>query len=111
MRSSTASVCLPRSGTAATGQTSIKSDIFAHPAADGIAERIAHALDRDPVEDLLEKAADNHARRFLPRQPAGLAVEDQLFVDLARGGAVGAADIVGLDLESRDRVGPGKARE
>ena len=57
--------------------------VFPHAAQDGLAERLADALDRDAVENLLEKAADDQPRRFLAGQAAGLGVEDQLFIDLA----------------------------
>ena len=42
---------------------------------------------------------------------AGLGVEDHLLVDPAGGRAVGAADVVGLDLQPGDRVGAGGFRE
>ena len=49
--------------------------------------------------------------RLVGRQTAGPGVEDLLVVDAAAGGAVRAADVVGLDLETGDRVGAGLVRE
>ena len=46
----------------------------------GIAQGVAHAVDRDPVEHLLEEAGDDHADRFLAGQAAGEGVEDLLVV-------------------------------
>ena len=43
--------------------------------------------------------------------PRACAVEDHLLVDPAGGRAVGAADIVGFDLQSRDRIGAGGSRQ
>ena len=40
-------------------------------------------------------------------QPVGAQVEELLGVDLGDGGRVGAADVVGLDLEPGDGVGVG----
>ncbi len=44
-------------------------------------------------------------------QPVGAQVVELLAIDLGDGGGVRAADVVGLDLEPRDRVGVGPLRE
>jgi hypothetical protein len=61
---------------------------------------------RDSIEDLLEEPGHHESGGLVGGESAGLGVEDLLLVHSAAGGAVRAADVVGLDLEPRDRVGP-----
>ena len=72
----------------------------AHPPANRLAQRFADALDRDPVEHLLEEAGDDHPHRFAARVAAGHRVEHLLLVDAAARAAVRAADVVGFDLQA-----------
>ena len=74
-------------------------------------ERLADRLELDPVEHVLEEAADDQALRFRPGEAARHEVEELLAVDLTEGGAVRAADVVRKDLESGDRVGMRGLRE
>ena len=83
----------------------VGSLVLANPAADRLAECFADAFDRNPVEHLLEEAGDDHADRLIAGHAAAAAVEDLLVVDAAAGRRVGAADVVGFDFESRDRIG------
>ena len=66
------------------------------------AERLAHRLELDPVEHVLEEAAHDQPLGLGARQPARHQVEELLPVDLAERRAVGAADVVGEDLEARE---------
>src|SRR6476619_524895 len=85
--------------------------VFSNFAQNRLPQCFPHAFDRDPVENLLEEAADDHAGGFLAGEAAGLGVENQLFVHLAGRAAVRAADVVGFDLEAGDAVGPAGGRE
>lgn len=58
--------------------------VFADAAGDRQAERFANGLDRDPVEDLLKEASDDHLDRFFAGKATRAGVEDQLFIDAAR---------------------------
>src|SRR6476469_7998062 len=80
--------------------------VFSNFAKYRLSQCFSHAFDRDPVENLLEEAADDHAGGFFAGEAAGLGVKNQLFVHLAGGAAVGAADVVGFDFEAGDAVGP-----
>src|SRR5947208_15478960 len=64
---------------------------------------LAHRLELDAVEHVLEEAADDEALGLAPRQAPGHQVEELLAVDPADGRPVRAADVVGEDLEARDR--------
>ena len=68
-------------------------------------QRLAHRLELDPVEHVLEEAADDQPLGLGAREAAGHRVEELLAVDLAERRAVRAADVVGEDLEAGDRVG------
>src|SRR6185503_17470715 len=68
-------------------------------------QRVAHRLELDTVEDLLVEAAHDQALGLAAGKAAGHAVEELVAVDLADGRAVGAANVVRLDLEAGDRVG------
>src|SRR5437899_5432725 len=85
--------------------------VFSDSPPNRLPQRFAHAFDRDAVENLLEEARYNHTRRFFARQAAGLEIKDRLVVHSARGGAVRAAHVVGLNFQAGDRVGPGVVRE
>src|SRR5262245_61954497 len=81
--------------------------VLAHAAQDRLTECLTDAFDRNAIEDLLEKAADDQPRRLLSREAARLGVENQLFINLTAGRAVRAADIVALNLQAGNRIGPG----
>ena len=55
--------------------------------------------------ELLEEAVDDQALGPLLWQAPGAQVVELLAVDLGDRNGVGAADVVGLDLEPGDRVG------
>ena len=81
-------------------------------AREALDEALGSLLDRpvaqlDPVEHVLEEPADDHPLRLLAREAAGHQVEELLAVDLAESGAVGAADVVGKELELRVGVDDG----
>ena len=78
---------------------------------DGLPERLLDRLEGDPVVDVGEEALDDQPDGGLARHAARLGVEDHVLVDPAGRGAVGAADVVGLDLQAGDRVGAGGVRE
>src|SRR5262245_42710271 len=73
---------------------------------DGVAERLAHGFDGDPVVDAVEKTFHDHVHGFIPRQPAAHAVEDLFGIDAAGGRTMSAAHVVGLDFKARNGVGP-----
>ena len=75
------------------------------------AQGLAHGLELDAVEHVLEEAAQDQAFRVGLRQAARHRVEELFPVDLADRRAVGAADVVRLDLEAGDRVRVGRRRE
>src|SRR4051794_31609282 len=72
-------------------------------AREGLADRALF----EALDELGEEALDDQARGDLMRQPAGLQVEELVGVDLRDRRRVGAADVVGEDLEARDGVGVG----
>src|SRR5204862_4704153 len=78
---------------------------------EGGAERLAHRLQLDAVEHVLEEAAHDQPLRFGARETARHQVEELLAVDLAERRAVRAAHVVGEDLEAGDRVGVRALRE
>ena len=61
-------------------------------------------VELDAVEHVLEEAAHDQPLRVAAREAAGHRVEELVAVDLADRRAVRAADVVGEDLEPRDRV-------
>src|SRR5581483_7942828 len=67
-------------------------------------KRLAHGLELDAVEHVLEEAAHDQPLRLGPREAAGHEVEELLPVDLAERRPVRAADVVGEDLEPGDAV-------
>src|SRR5271169_4599352 len=72
-RSSSSTTCRPGSGISDSLATRTKSDmliILANPPPDRLAQRLAHAVDRDPVKNLLEEPGDDHSHGLFPRQPA-----------------------------------------
>src|SRR3954469_18133327 len=69
-----------------------------------VGERFPDRFELDPVEDVLEEAADDQPLGFALRESARHQVEKLLAVDLAERRAVGAAHVVGEDLEAGDRV-------
>src|SRR6185503_927011 len=72
---------------------------------DRLAQLLADAFQRNAVQHRGEEALDNQSLRLRARQTAGHEIEELLLVDLPDGGAMGAAHIVGQDLETRNAVG------
>src|SRR5581483_4490254 len=68
------------------------------------AERLAHRVELDPVEHVLEEAAHDQPLGLGAREPARHQVEELVAVDAPERRAVGAADVVRHDLEPGDRV-------
>src|SRR6266436_3781601 len=85
----------------------LDSLVLANPPADGLGQRLADALDRDAVENLLEEAGHDQTDGLLAGQAAAAGVEYLLVVHAAGRGAVRAADVVGLDLQPGNRIGVG----
>ena len=65
----------------------------------------------EALDERLEEALDDEALRVGLAEAVRAEVVDLLGVDLGDRGGVGAADVVGLDLQSGDRVGVGRLRE
>src|SRR6266550_1311191 len=76
-----------------------------NPGLEGLGDGLADGLELDPVENVGEEAAHDQALGLAPGDPARHRVEELVAVDGADRGAVGAANVVGLDLEAGDRVG------
>ena len=87
------------------------SFVLSNLACDRCTEGFAHRLDGDAVEDLLEEPCNDHSNRFGSSESTRLSVEDQFFVDSSAGAPVGASNVVGVDLESRDRIGSRRIAE
>src|SRR5262249_2700622 len=68
------------------------------------AECLAHGLELDAVEHVLEEAAHDQPLGLRARKPARDQVEELIAVDAAERRPVGAADVVRHDLESGNRV-------
>ena len=77
--------------------------LFEFPADDG-AKGVVQGLVLDLAEDFLEEAEDEQLLRLRGLDAAGFEVEFLFPVDAGAGGTVGAAYIVGLDLETGQRV-------
>src|SRR4051794_28673449 len=75
------------------------------------AERLPHRLELDPVEHVLEEAANDQALRLRPGKAPCHQVEELVAVDLPESRAVGTADVVRHDLEAGNRVRVGRVRE
>src|SRR5690242_8418224 len=73
---------------------------------DVVAEAADERTDGQTVEDVVEEAEDDEALRLGRRDAAALQVVELVLVDRADGAGVRALDVVGLDLEVRDRLGP-----
>ncbi len=73
---------------------------------DRLAERFADGLHRDAVVDAVKEAFDDHVHGLVPREPAAHAIENLFGIDAASGRPVRATDVVGLDLEPGNRIGP-----
>src|SRR5208283_4776646 len=72
---------------------------------DQLAQRAVELVALEAVQDLLEEAEDQELVRRLRGDAAGLEVELLLGVYPGARGAVGAADVVRLDLEAGEGVG------
>src|SRR5918995_5211984 len=75
------------------------------PALERRAEGLAHRALLEALDQLGHEALDHQARRRALVEAARAQVEELLLVDLRDGRGMGAADVVGEDLEARDRVG------
>ena len=73
----------------------------------GLPECFLNRFQGDPIVDVCEEALDNEPDGGLARYTASLCREDHLLVDPASRRAVGATDIVGFDLQTRDRISAG----
>ena len=65
----------------------------------------------EPLDQRLQEPLDDQPLRLLLRQAVRPQVVQLFGVDLGYGRRVGAADIVGFDLEAGNRVGVGRLRE
>ena len=74
------------------------------PALERAGEHLAHGAFLEALDQLGHEALDHEALRLRLGQPARAQVEELLLVDLRDRRRVGAADVVGEDLEARDRV-------
>src|ERR1700694_4018422 len=71
---------------------------------DSLVDLQTHLLEGDPVDYRLEEPMYQGVLGVLEGKPPALQVEELLGVHLPDGGAVGAAHVVGLDLELGDGV-------
>src|ERR1051326_9586857 len=62
-------------------------------------ERISQVRNLDAVDDILGERVDQEAARLVLADAAGPQIEERLGVQLADGGAVGAAHVVGENLQ------------
>src|SRR5690606_35918411 len=90
------------------GQT---SRLVADLAGDRALEEVLDLFHRDAVDHRAEEALDDQLLRLGARDAARLEVEDVLRLDLRHGRAVRAADVIGGDLQVRDRIRAGRAVE
>ena len=74
-------------------------------------EDLAHGALLEALDQLGHEALDDQALRLGLGQPARAEVEELLLVDLCDRRRVRAADVVGEDLEARDRVRVGSLRQ
>src|ERR1035437_1101188 len=98
----------------ATGLRGADSDDRVEPRqrlVDGLVDLLPDLLQGDAVDDGLEEAVHQGVLRLLKREATALQVEELVGVDLAHGGAVGAAHVVGLDLELGHGIGLGFGRQ
>ena len=75
------------------------------------AQTFAEAVDGHLVNDFVQEGGEKQQTRLVAGDAALLKVEEGFFVELADGGAVRAADIVGVDDELRLGIGAGGAAE
>src|SRR3546814_3747308 len=73
------------------------------PVADGGHQRRADALGGDVVHAFVQASLDEHGAFLHLGNAAGAPVEEGIVVEVAGGGAVAAADVVGVDLQLRLR--------
>lgn len=59
--------------------------VIPNPSSNRFAQCFSNAFDRNPVEDLLEEAGDNHPDRFLACVPSTTSIKDQFLVDTTAG--------------------------
>ncbi len=92
--------------------SALRSSIFHYPPILRSITRsslVHNALDRHTIQHGLEEALHDHALGLGPAETTGHQIEDILVLDLGRGGGMGAAHIVGLDLKAGNAVGAGSA--
>jgi hypothetical protein len=80
--------------------------LLAQLGGDGCRDERARGLDRQCVEHLVEEAGDDEALGARRMQAAALEVEALVFVDRSDGRGVAALDVVVLDLQVGNRLGP-----
>ena len=81
------------------------------PGGDLLHQRVAQAGMLDALHRLADEGLDQQRLGFLGRNAARLEVEQQVLVEVARGGAVAALHVVGEDFELRLVVGLGGLRQ
>src|SRR5215211_9035304 len=94
---------LPNSLRGAAGRLTLGEDLREAPV-QRLRERIPHGPLAGSLGELLEEAVDDEALRLRLRHAASAQVIQLFGVDLGDGSGVGAAYVVGLDLEAGDRV-------
>src|SRR5947199_10767456 len=87
-----------------SGVSGVRSGL-GNPRLEGCGKRLAHGFELDPVEDVLEEAANDQPLGVGAREPSRHGVEELLAVDPAHGGTVRATDVVRQDLQPGDRDG------
>src|SRR5579864_7817164 len=81
-----------------------RGSLLWNPRLQRLRQRFPDRRQLDPVEDVLEEAADDQPLGVLTGQAAGHGVEELVAVDLGKRRAVRAAHVVGEDLEAGNRV-------
>ncbi len=74
------------------------------PGGDHLLEPFAKLDNRDPFQDLAGEGKGQELARFVASDAARTQIEDRFFIEPTDGGTVGAANVVGEDLELRIRV-------
>ena len=78
-----------------------QSKLDAEPFGRRLGQRLAQALMLDALDRLADKGLDQQSAGLDLGNAAGLEVEQQILIDLARGRAVAAHHVVGEDLKLR----------
>ena len=81
------------------------------PALGKVGERVTHALMADRLEGLGDEGGDQHGLGLGLGNAARAQIEEMVVIDIARGRAMAADDIIGIDLELGLGVELGRLRE